>query len=216
MGSKIHAYTATPRSTPESRHNTSYQLPNTGDPDGIIPTAWYSGTDKPALHTFLSSGLDMLIISVPLTPSTRHIISDEEIDVLYRASLETVHSTPSTTSTEGNNNNNKLQPHTGTILVNVSRGPVLNTAALQRALHPSHISKECGRKLLGACLDVTDPEPLPPDHELWDCPDVVITPHIAALGREYLERSMGVLVENLGRRERGEGMVNLVGRGRGY
>lgn len=214
MGSKIHAYTATPRSTPESRHNTSYQLPNTGDPNGTIPTAWYSGTDKPSLHTFLSSGLDMLIISVPLTPSTRSIISDPELDVLYRASLEKLSNDPSRPSQSSSST--KLEPHTGTILVNISRGPVLSTPSLLRALHPSHISEETGRKLLGACLDVTDPEPLPPDHELWDCPDVVITPHIAALGREYLERSMGVLVENLGRRERGEGMVNLVGRRRGY
>lgn len=71
--------------------------------------------------------------------------------------------------------------------------------------------------LAGAALDVTDPEPLPPDSELWEMENVVLTPHVSALTTRYLERALGgVLVENLGRRERGVGLVNLVERGRGY
>lgn len=214
MGSRIHAYTASPRSTPESRHHTGYQLPNVGDPDGTIPDAWYSGTDKPSLHTFLASGLDMLVISVPLTSATRGLISDAEIDVLYHDSLEKSKQATSPDS-QASDDNVRLPDNEGCTLVNISRGPIVDTSALLRALHPNH-TPDSGRKLFGACLDVTDPEPLPENHELWDCPKVIITPHISALGREYVDRGFGVLIENLGRRERGEKMVNIVQRKRGY
>ena len=59
----------------------------------------------------------------------------------------------------------------GAFLINVSRGKVLDQDALLEAL-------DSGR-LAGACLDVTDPEPLPPDHPLWLHPRVVITPHVS-------------------------------------
>ena len=57
----------------------------------------------------------------------------------------------------------------GALLVNVSRGAVVDTAALVAELHEERIS---------AALDVTDPEPLPADHPLWSAPNVLITPHI--------------------------------------
>lgn len=62
----------------------------------------------------------------------------------------------------------------GSVLVNIGRGSIVNTAALMEALRSGHIA--------AAGLDVTDPEPLPPDHPLWDCPNVLITPHISGLG----------------------------------
>ena len=62
----------------------------------------------------------------------------------------------------------------GSVLVNIGRGSIVNTEALMAALRSGHIA--------AAGLDVTDPEPLPPDHPLWDCPNLLITPHISGLG----------------------------------
>lgn len=62
----------------------------------------------------------------------------------------------------------------GAVVVNIGRGSILNTGALMEALKSGHIA--------AAGLDVTDPEPLPPEHPLWDCPNVLITPHISGLG----------------------------------
>lgn len=97
----------------------------------------------------------------------------------------------------------------GPLVINTSRGPILDQASLLAALQNNTLS--------GAALDVTDPEPLPPDSELWDMENVVVTPHVSGLTTRYLERALGgVLVENLGRRARGVGLVNLVDRERGY
>lgn len=62
----------------------------------------------------------------------------------------------------------------GCVVVNIGRGSILNTEALMEALESGHIA--------AAGLDVTDPEPLPPDHPLWKCKNVLITPHISGLG----------------------------------
>ncbi|MFF2276159.1 NAD(P)-dependent oxidoreductase [Agromyces sp. NPDC058126] len=59
----------------------------------------------------------------------------------------------------------------GAVVVNVGRGPIIDTAALVAALDSGHLG--------GAGLDVTDPEPLPAGHPLWSSPDCVITPHVA-------------------------------------
>lgn len=48
----------------------------------MIPSAWYSGTDKASLHNFLSQDIDILLVSVPLTPSTRHFLAAEEFTIL--------------------------------------------------------------------------------------------------------------------------------------
>lgn len=62
----------------------------------------------------------------------------------------------------------------GAVVINIGRGSILNTQALIAALESGHIA--------AAGLDVTDPEPLPPDHPLWSAPNVLITPHISGLG----------------------------------
>jgi hypothetical protein len=67
MGMDVIAYTASPRETPESKRDGGYIVPGTGDPDGSIPSAWYSGTSKEDVHKFLSQKIDLLVVSVPLT-----------------------------------------------------------------------------------------------------------------------------------------------------
>lgn len=82
----------------------------------------------------------------------------------------------------------------------------------QDALLESLKSGELG----GAAIDVTEPEPLPADHPLWDAPNLHISPHISSLGIEYLQRALDVLKVNLDRLEKGEPLVNLYRRKMGY
>lgn len=67
MGMDVIAFTATPKDTAEKRKDHGYIVPGTGDPDGSIPSEWFSGLDKESLHRFLSQDLDALLVSVPLT-----------------------------------------------------------------------------------------------------------------------------------------------------
>lgn len=76
----------------------------------------------------------------------------------------------------------------GCVVVNIGRGSILNTEALLEALESGHIA--------AAGLDVTDPEPLPPDHPLWKCKNVLITPHISGLGASK-QRHAEWFAENL-------------------
>jgi phosphoglycerate dehydrogenase-like enzyme len=76
----------------------------------------------------------------------------------------------------------------GAILVNASRGPVVATDDLTRELR-------AGR--LRAALDVTDPEPLPAGHPLWDCPGLILTPHVAGVTDGFRTRSWSVAAEQL-------------------
>lgn len=92
----------------------------------------------------------------------------------------------------------------GAVVVNVSRGPIIDTQALCAVL-------ESGR-LRGAGLDVTDPEPLPPGHMLWSHPRVILTPHVAWGGAPAASRAERVdfAVENVRRVVRGEEPLGLV------
>lgn len=96
----------------------------------------------------------------------------------------------------------------GAFLVNVARGKLVDTDALLEAL-------ESGR-LGGACLDVTDPEPLPSDHPLWRRPDVVITPHVAGEAALSEQREAELYRENLRRFAAGEPLLNPVDKVAGY
>lgn len=96
----------------------------------------------------------------------------------------------------------------GARLCNVARGKCVDTAALIAAL-------ESGR-LAGAALDVTDPEPLPPDHPLWRFPQVVITPHVAADSASAAERQFLLYRENLRRFAAGEQLLSVVDPAAGY
>jgi glyoxylate/hydroxypyruvate reductase A len=94
----------------------------------------------------------------------------------------------------------------GTSLINVGRGPQLVAEDLVAAL-------DSGR-LGAAVLDVTEPEPLPPGHPFWSHPKIWITPHVASSTQP--ESGGEALIANLERYFRGEPMVGLVDRSRGY
>jgi phosphoglycerate dehydrogenase-like enzyme len=70
-------------------------------------------------------------------------------------------------------------------------------------------------RLAGAGLDVTDPEPLPPDHPLWQMGNVIITPHVASGGGNG-DRQLILLRENLRRFAAGDALLNVVDPALGY
>jgi phosphoglycerate dehydrogenase-like enzyme len=94
------------------------------------------------------------------------------------------------------------------VLINIARGKVIDQEALVRALREGRIA--------GAALDVTDPEPLPPDNELWSVPNVLITPHISGGTPRYMERAIDIFCDNLRRWLDGETLQNVVDLRRGY
>jgi glyoxylate/hydroxypyruvate reductase A len=94
----------------------------------------------------------------------------------------------------------------GAYLINVSRGGLLAEADLVAAID--------GEQLAGAALDVFATEPLPPDSPLWRREEILCTPHVAAAPRpEVVGRQ---LLDNLQRARRGEPLINVVDRSRGY
>lgn len=96
----------------------------------------------------------------------------------------------------------------GSYLINVSRGAIVDTEALTEALRNG--------RLAGACLDVTDPEPLPADHPLWRMGNVLITPHVAADADLTRERVWTLFRENVRRFGVGEPLLNVVDKEAGY
>ena len=94
--------------------------------------------------------------------------------------------------------------HDGALLVNAARGPIVDTGALLAEL-------TSGR--LRAALDVTDPEPLPPDHPLWDAPGLLLTPHVGGWVPGLRRRAYGLVGEQLRRYAAGEPLENVVSEG---
>jgi phosphoglycerate dehydrogenase-like enzyme len=92
----------------------------------------------------------------------------------------------------------------GALLVNVARGAIVDTNALLA---------ELSARRLHAFLDVTDPEPLPADHPLWDAPNVLLTPHVGGGTQGWQERAYSLVREQLLRYRAGEPLVNEVAAG---
>ncbi|MGW0314307.1 2-hydroxyacid dehydrogenase [Streptomyces flavidovirens] len=111
-------------------------------------------------------------------------------------------STPLTEATQGLVNAGFLsRMKDGALLVNVSRGPVVDTKALLAEL-------ESGR--LRAALDVTDPEPLPAGHPLWHAPGLLISPHVGGSTSAFMPRAKRLMAGQLTRLAAGEPLHNIV------
>jgi phosphoglycerate dehydrogenase-like enzyme len=132
-----------------------------------------------AFHRLLPKA-DVLASAVPLTPITRKMIGEKEFAMMKK----------------------------GAILINVSRGGVVETDALVRNLERGQIA--------AAGLDVTDPEPLPKGHPLWKQPNVIVTPHTAGQSPGGQQRSFELFRDNLRRFARGETLLNIVDKKAGY
>jgi phosphoglycerate dehydrogenase-like enzyme len=98
--------------------------------------------------------------------------------------------------------------HRGAYFINVGRGQSVVTDALVAALRSGQVG--------GAGLDVTDPEPLPSDHPLWQLPNVIITPHVSGQSDLGNEDRWRIARENLGRYAAGGKMLSVVDPARGY
>ena len=94
------------------------------------------------------------------------------------------------------------------LLINVTRGKIVNGPDLLRALNEGLIG--------GAGLDVTPEEPLPPDSPLWDMPNVIITPHVAGGSPLRLDRTVGLFCDNLERLLAGKPMLSVIDKRKGY
>ncbi|MGW5432715.1 2-hydroxyacid dehydrogenase [Streptomyces sp. NPDC004059] len=116
---------------------------------------------------------DVVILSTPLTEQTRGLADAE-----FLARMKD-----------------------GALLVNVARGPVVDTKALLAEVESGRIT---------AALDVTDPEPLPPGHPLWQAPGVLITPHVGGPTSAFLPRAKQLLVDQLTRFVNHEPLRNVI------
>ncbi|MGW0908009.1 2-hydroxyacid dehydrogenase [Streptomyces sp. NPDC002853] len=116
---------------------------------------------------------DVVILSTPLTDTTRGLVG---ADFLARMK-------------------------DGALLVNVARGPVVDTKALLAELESGRIT---------AALDVTDPEPLPAGHPLWQAPGVLISPHVGGSTSAFQPRAKRLLAAQLTRYVAGEPLGNVV------
>jgi phosphoglycerate dehydrogenase-like enzyme len=131
------------------------------------------------LHDFLPTA-DVVVVAAPHTRDTRQLIGAPELRRMSRDA----------------------------ILINVSRGPLIDEAALLEALRQESIG--------GAALDVFVDEPLKPDSPFWSLPNVLITPHTSGSRIDYWDRALELFADNLRRFEKGRPLVNVVDKVAGY
>jgi phosphoglycerate dehydrogenase-like enzyme len=132
-----------------------------------------------ALRSMLKE-CQFVLVAVPLTPQTRGMVGKEELAALPA----------------------------GACLVDISRGGVVEHAALVEALTNGH--------LRAAALDVFPEEPLPADSPLWKLPNVILTPHISGFSSAYDERAVDLFIENLNRYLAGLPLFNRIQPELGY
>jgi phosphoglycerate dehydrogenase-like enzyme len=98
--------------------------------------------------------------------------------------------------------------HSDAVLINMSRGGIVDEAAVANMLNSG--------RLRGAALDVFEEEPLPETSDLWMNSNLIITPHMAGLVPDYLDRVLKIFIDNIRRLEDGKPLINEIDRTRGY
>jgi phosphoglycerate dehydrogenase-like enzyme len=127
---------------------------------------------------------DVVVLAAPQTARTRHLIGDRELQA--------------------------MRP--GSLLVNVSRGALVDEAALIRALS----APASEQTIAAAALDVFEHEPLAADSPLWALPNVLVTPHIAGFRPDQWTAVTALFADNLRRFEAGQPLLNVVDKREGY
>jgi phosphoglycerate dehydrogenase-like enzyme len=135
---------------------------------------------KPEHQREMIALCDYIVATAPLTEETRHMIGDAEFAVMKPTA----------------------------VVINVGRGPVIDEAALLRALSASRIK--------GAGLDVFEHEPLPAGHPLYKLENVLLSPHCADHTADWQDQAMRFFLEQYGTFEKGEPLKNIVNKRLGY
>ena len=144
-----------------------------------------------------------------LPPGVTRVATLAEMDLLLAEADHVALCLPLTSATRGLFGPERLaRINAGAYLYNVGRGELVDQPALLVALRSG--------QLAGAGLDVTVPEPLPPDSPLWELPNVVITCHTSGATPLYWERAIEILSANIARYRADESLVNLVDVDEGY
>jgi phosphoglycerate dehydrogenase-like enzyme len=137
------------------------------------------------------------------------VFGPAQINEVFRQADYVVLAAPVTESTKAIANAERLAlMKSGACLINVGRGPLVDEPALAAALRE--------KKIGGAALDVFPKEPLAVDSPLWDLPNLLITPHTAALTEKLWERHYALFSENLRRYLKGLPLLAVVDKRKGY
>jgi len=135
---------------------------------------------KPDALLQMLARCDYIVVAAPLTEETRHMIGDAEF-----AAMKTT-----------------------AVIINVGRGPVIDDAAMVRAL--------TNRRIKGAGLDVVENEPLPAGHALYKLENVLLSPHCADNTADWKDQAMRFFLEQYERFEKDEPLKNVVNKRQGY
>lgn len=131
------------------------------------------------------------------------VVSDDQTDALLPTADHVIDILPANASTERFFTADRFARFKrGAVFYNIGRGTTVDQHALIAALYNGQVA--------AAYLDVTDPEPLPPDHLLWRAPNCFITPHTAGGHHDEFERLIGHFLSNLRRMEAGESLLDRV------
>lgn len=157
--------------------------------------------------------LDMKVTGVrrsgaPVVNVDQVVTPEHRDDVLASADVAIV-VTPKTPETEGLIGATEIaKMPSGSWLIDVSRGGVVDLDAVVAALESGHLA--------GAAVDVFPNEPIGEDSPLWDVPGLLVTPHTAGFSSDYFERTVNVLVSNLNAMSSGTTLTTPIDRNRGY
>jgi D-2-hydroxyacid dehydrogenase (NADP+) len=161
-----------------------------------------------------AKALGMKVLAVREHPEkgsegTDAVCGPSQINDIFRQADYIVLAAPVTDSTRAIANLERLAlMKSDACLINIGRGPLVDEPALAAALRE--------KKIGGAALDVFPKEPLPADSPLWDVPNLLITPHTAALTDKLWERHYALFSENLRRYLDGSPLLAVVDKVRGY
>lgn len=161
-----------------------------------------------------ANGFGMIIIGVDpkdAAPASfiQQMVKPNQIDTVLPQADVLFISTPETPETRGMIGAKQFREmKQGSYFIDVSRAALFSTDALVQALDSRHLA--------GAGLDVTDPEPLPPNHPLWKFENVVITPHIAGASDSALPRILDLLQKNIALFAADQPLLNIVDKNKGY
>jgi phosphoglycerate dehydrogenase-like enzyme len=190
-----------------SIRSASWEL--TGRTMGIVGMG---GTGREVARRAAAFGMRVIAVDpepVPPVPEVEEVRRLDRFGHLLRESDVVVICAPLTPETRGMFNREAFgQMKPSAILINVTRGAIVDEASLLEALDEGLIA--------GAGLDVTPVEPLPPGHPLWDHENVVITPHAAGASPRRMDRAVDLFCRNLVALREGQPLESVIDKRKGY